>query len=793
MVAPLDCPGMECWDALFRNALPEDQREDFERHLESCPACQERLDRPEEFGALLRKRARRVGDPTVTPPDPTLSQVLERLHGVKSPLHAAAADPADLYFLRPTDRPDLLGTLGNYEVQEVIGQGGMGVVLKAFDPALHRLVAIKVMAAAVAGSATARRRFTREAQAAAAVCHDHVVAVHGVHEADGLPYLVMQYVPGESLQARLDCTGPLEVVEVVRIGMQTASGLAAAHAQGLIHRDIKPANLLLENGLARVKISDFGLARMADDVRLTQSGVLAGTPEYMAPEQARGEAVDHRADLFSLGSVLYATCTGRPPFRGSSTVAVLRRVSDEEPQPVRSLNPEVPAWLETVVMRLLAKDPARRFQSAAEVAALLEGYLAHLRQPEMVPAPVLPPSPFGVQTTTPVPSRLVKRFPRRYWLPALVLLSLLGLGGALWLALVEKGNDAKVDAQAAPPIPVEESRLRSRGGLAMVLHVGLGVTFALVALVSLGFYLRQRAAARRLSAGGTQQSTTPGSVAVPCPECGRNLKIKAELAGKKVKCPQCGKALVAPQPTRPAKTGFISLATGLLAVLGLVFLCFWTFWPRTSPITSFLDIPLGNRSVPGVADSGFYYDENDNEGPFRWTNGKGKLVIPLAENDRPQALLVQLDRLENCSLQIIVNNREVLKEEPSPNRVIWWEKTIDLRGVLLGKEVIKEVIVEIVSNTRPDQNDISRREIGVTVRGIKLLSRRGDDNEEEKMRSSSFLNVTLGNHIVPGIEESGFHPTERSNDGRFRWTKGKARLVIPLDKKERPQAILVQL
>jgi ribosomal protein S27E len=325
----------------------------------------------------------------------------------------------------------------------------------------------------------------------------------------------------------------------------------------------------------------------------------------------------------------------------------------------------------------------------------------------------------------------------------------------------------------------------------MVLLVGLGVTFALAGLVSVGFYLRQRVAARRLSARGTQQSTTQGSVAVMCPECGRNLKIKAELAGKKVKCPQCGKAIVVPQPTRPSKTGFIILAAGLLAVLGLVavFLCFWTF----RPTTSFLDIPLGNRSVPGVADSGFYYDENDNEGPFRWTNGKGKLVIPLLKNDRPQALLVQLDRLENCALQITVNDREVLKEGPSPNRVIWWEKTIDLRGVLLGKEVIQEVIVEIVSNTRPDPNDNSRREIGVTVRGIKLLSRRGDDKEEETMRSSSLLNVTLGNHIVPGMEESGFHPTERGNDGRFRWTKGKARLVIPLDKKERPQAILVQL
>jgi serine/threonine protein kinase len=401
MPASPDCPGTECWEALFGDTMSPEERQRYERHLESCAACQERLDRAEECRGGLVGRVRQIGDPTATAPDPTLVEVLGRLHEVKSPVRAAAAEPAELYFLHPAERPNLLGTLGSYEVQEVIGQGGMGVVLKAFEPALHRLVAIKVLAAAVAGSATARKRFTREAQAAAAVCHDHVVAVHGVSESGGLPYLVMQYVPGESLQARLDRCGPLEVTEVVRIGLQTAQGLAAAHAQGLIHRDIKPANLLLENGLAKVKITDFGLARTADDVGLTRDGVVAGTPEYMAPEQARGEPVDHRADLFSLGSVLYAACTGVPPFQGATAVAVLRQVSDAEPVPPRTLNAEVPAWLEGVIMRLLAKNPAERFQSAAEVAALLEGYLSHLRQPVTVPVPLLPPPPPGYRPARP--------------------------------------------------------------------------------------------------------------------------------------------------------------------------------------------------------------------------------------------------------------------------------------------------------------------------------------------------------------------------------------------------------
>src|SRR5205823_9727582 len=161
------------------------------------------------------------------------------------------------------------------------------------------------------------------------------------------------------------------------------------HAQGLVHRDVKPANILLESGLERVKLTDFGLARAADDASLTQSGVLAGTPQYMAPEQARGESVDHRADLFSLGSVLYAMCSGRPPFRASATLAVLHRVCEDVPRPLVEINPEVPGWLADVIATLHAKDPTDRFRSAAEVAELPERGLAHLRQPERVP----PPSP----------------------------------------------------------------------------------------------------------------------------------------------------------------------------------------------------------------------------------------------------------------------------------------------------------------------------------------------------------------------------------------------------------------
>jgi hypothetical protein len=363
---------------------------------------EELLREQEHLGSFLEEPAEQPGVPAA--PDATKTGP------------AAEDDGAGLDFLAPPDRPDILGRLGHYEVLEVIGRGGMGVVLRAFDERLHRVVAIKVMAQQLATSATARRRFAREAQAQAAVSHDHVVAIHAVEEAGGLPYLVMQYVAGESVQEWLDRVGPLALPEVLRVGMQTAAGLAAAHAQGLIHRDVKPANLLLENGVQRVKITDFGLARAADDASLTQSGVVAGTPHYMSPEQARGEAVDPRSDLFSLGSVLYAMCTGGPPFRADGSMAVLRRVCDGAPTPVREANPEVPDWLAAIIEKLHAKDPAGRYQSAAEVAELLGQHLADVQHPSVVPAPAAGP-----------PAR-PRRSTRRLWAVAAAALLLLAAG-----------------------------------------------------------------------------------------------------------------------------------------------------------------------------------------------------------------------------------------------------------------------------------------------------------------------------------------------------------------------------
>jgi serine/threonine protein kinase len=302
---------------------------------------------------------------------------------------ASDTDPTSVHepleFLAPCDTPDRLGLLAHYEILEILGRGGMATVLRAVDAKLNRVVAIKVMAPQLAADAMSRKRFHREAQAAAAVRHDNVVAIHAVDEWKGLPYLVMECISGQSLQQRIDDGGASQPTQILRLGLQIASGLAAAHAQGLVHRDIKPANILLESGTERVKITDFGLARSIDDVRITQAGAVYGTPQYMSPEQAQGERVDQRSDLFSLGSVLYAMCTGLPPFGGDTGLAVLRRVCDDTPPPIREVNPDIPAALAEIVNKLMAKNPDARFQSAGEAAELFGRYLAHLEHDPLTP------------------------------------------------------------------------------------------------------------------------------------------------------------------------------------------------------------------------------------------------------------------------------------------------------------------------------------------------------------------------------------------------------------------------
>jgi serine/threonine protein kinase len=389
MNAAADCPDASLLAQLLAGTLPQNEQALVADHLQTCERCQREIERQAAGTATWDALARELRSLSKPPPPPLAAAMdaLKTQARKEEPVLAQVSPDLPRGFLAPAHAAGNLGRLGDYEVIEEIGRGAMGVVLRALDERLNRVVALKVMSPELACNGQARQRFKREARAAAAVCHEHVVTIYAVEEAAGLPYLVMQYIAGRTLEQRIDQGGPLRVAEILRIGMQAAAGLAAAHAQGLVHRDIKPANLLLENGVERVKLTDFGLARSVDDASLTQSGVITGTPQFMAPEQARGEALDARADLFSLGCVLYMAATGRPPFRAPTTLAVLKRICEDEPRPIRELNPEIPQWLAAIVGKLLAKDPADRYQSASELANLLGQCLAHVQQPERVPLP----------------------------------------------------------------------------------------------------------------------------------------------------------------------------------------------------------------------------------------------------------------------------------------------------------------------------------------------------------------------------------------------------------------------
>ncbi|MEZ6031920.1 MAG: protein kinase [Planctomycetaceae bacterium] len=357
--------------------LSDNQQKLFEQHLDECDSCCATLEQ-------------RTADKVLWDDAKTFLSSSDNVAAVSltdEPLHTPHQESSRLDFLAPTDDPRMLGRFAGYEVSGVVGSGGMGIVLKGLDSALNRYAAIKVLAPHYASSGSARQRFAREAQAAAAVVHDNVIAIHGVSEFNGLPYLIMPYVKGRSLQKRIDRHGPLSVAEILRIAMQTARGLAAAHDQGLVHRDIKPANILLPENVERVIITDFGLARAADDASLTRSGVIAGTPQYMSPEQARGEGLDHRSDLFSLGSMMYTMATGHPPFRAETPYGILRRITDHAHRPIQEVRPEVPPWLCQIIDRLLSKSASDRFSSAEELATLLEECLAHVQQPSVVPLP----------------------------------------------------------------------------------------------------------------------------------------------------------------------------------------------------------------------------------------------------------------------------------------------------------------------------------------------------------------------------------------------------------------------
>lgn len=386
--SPVNCHP-EWLSKLLADQLNETQEEQLSFHLEDCEDCRQQLESLASDQAnwsqvqnVLKQEVTQADAPAAGPLStliPVDAMLLSHVHsiGVEIQTSDFAVD-----FLEPAPGKDSIGKLNNIEIRSIIGHGGNGIVMKGFQEELNRLVAVKVMAPQLAASAAARTRFAREAQATAAIVHPNVMPILTVHSTGQLPYLVMPYVDCESLQERLDREGSLPLADILRIGHQVASGLAAAHAQGLVHRDVKPANILLERGVDRVMLTDFGLARAVDDGSLTRTGVIAGTPQYMSPEQARGDAVDTRSDIFSLGSVLYAMCTGRAPFRAETTYGILRRVVDETPRPIEPLNSEIPTWLAGYTQQLMSKASDDRRATAVDVADTLTKCLAHVQQPQ---------------------------------------------------------------------------------------------------------------------------------------------------------------------------------------------------------------------------------------------------------------------------------------------------------------------------------------------------------------------------------------------------------------------------
>jgi len=307
--------------------------------------------------------------------DPVLSELMERItqHGLPTDEPRTSSPDAWREVLEPYEGEEqgLIGMLGHYEVLEVIAVGGMGLVFKARDPELDRLAALKVLAPDLAANATARERFLREARAAAKLEHENILSIYGVVDA-GIPWFAMRYTSGGTLQDRIDRGEDLGFDQLKSIAKQVAAALEVAHDRGLVHRDIKPANLLFDEAGDHLWVCDFGIARSSEDPSLTYPGAIAGTPQFMSPEQAAGRELDGRSDLFSLGAVLYRTVVGKHAFAGETTASVLLELGGDGQLKIDRKNSGVPKWFWRLLNNLLAKDPDDRPQDAAAIVRAID-------------------------------------------------------------------------------------------------------------------------------------------------------------------------------------------------------------------------------------------------------------------------------------------------------------------------------------------------------------------------------------------------------------------------------------
>ncbi|MCA9175963.1 MAG: serine/threonine protein kinase [Planctomycetales bacterium] len=369
------CPAPDQWEALLDSTMELDRS--LQRHLEQCRECRDTLDQlgaDAVFTQAIRESLEYEGAVEH-------AAISARIAGSVCALSSTAIAQQDplcehevaqlRQLLAPPTHPELLGRVGRYDVEQLIGRGGMGLVFRGYDAETHRPVAIKTLAVHLIPIRSARERFAREAHAAASLMHPHIVTVYDVLTDGPAPALIMQYVAGPSLEHWLRQRGPLPWRQAVDLTLQLLDALVTSHAKGLVHRDIKPGNVLLEADGARALLTDFGLVRALDDPTLTHSGMLAGTPDYMSPEQALGETVDERSDLFSTGSLLYAMLTGQPPFQARDPLAVLNRICHQPHKSLAGNAPLIPARLAQVIDRLLEKQPSRRYASAAKLRSEL--------------------------------------------------------------------------------------------------------------------------------------------------------------------------------------------------------------------------------------------------------------------------------------------------------------------------------------------------------------------------------------------------------------------------------------
>lgn len=364
----ITCPTSRQIAELLRGETPEPLATELSVHINGCSRCSRSVSGFKAANAQVAPAAPVAGAGLITP----FPKAGIDLEADVTMLSSSGAKRGRLDFLAPPLNPEEIGRLAHYRIFKVLGEGGMGVVLHAEDIHLKRPVALKVIKPEFNGDSETRQRFIREARAMAQIKSDHAVTVYQVDQDRDVCFIAMELLEGESLDSFIEREGKAPLSETLRVGREVSHALAAAHATGLIHRDIKPANVWLESPNGRVKLLDFGLARpQQTDVHLTGTGLVMGTPAYMAPEQARANSLDARADLFSLGCLLYRMSAGRLPFAGNTLLDIMVALFQETPKPPSYHSLGVPKELDELVMHLLEKNPENRPESAYAVATRL--------------------------------------------------------------------------------------------------------------------------------------------------------------------------------------------------------------------------------------------------------------------------------------------------------------------------------------------------------------------------------------------------------------------------------------